>query len=56
MKIGIPYAFSVLGKNNVVECPVCKIHIELKQKKDFESNSINEYAEHYKKEHNSIDK
>ena len=35
----------------VVQCPVCGAFIEEKEKKDFESHTGSEYAEHYEQQH-----
>lgn len=48
----IPYAdrVQVLGEWCSI-CPACKRAIPLKERKDFESFSGREYAEHYVTEH-----
>lgn len=55
---GIPYApeFMVTTVDGdfvawVARCPVCGAFIELREKKDFESNTGSEYARHYEVEH-----
>ena len=46
--IGIPYARTVEVEGRwFAICPACDEHIELLERKDFESFTKREYAEHY---------
>jgi hypothetical protein len=47
--IGVPYAHRV--EPDLVECPVCKLHIRLTTMKDQDSFAATEYAEHYRQAH-----
>jgi len=49
--LGIPYAFHDLDDPGVVICPVCSKRIRLTRRKDEESMSGDEYAQHYQEEH-----
>jgi hypothetical protein len=55
---GIPYAYHYTVVDiddhfvaNVVKCPVCGVYIEEVERKDEESHSGVEYAEHYEQQH-----
>ena len=50
--IGIPYARRVeIDGAWYSICPRCEAKIELRERKDFESHSGREYAEHFAAEH-----
>ncbi len=52
--IGIPYADHVWDEENGVMyevCPVCQEGFALTERKDFESFTGNDYANHYEHEH-----
>lgn len=53
MKIGIPYASRHVDDDGqwYCVCPECGQRIDLNQRKDFESLSGREYAEHYEDHH-----
>jgi hypothetical protein len=52
MSIGIPYATKEQDEHGwYAICPICDIHIYLTERKDFESFSAREYADHYAAEH-----
>jgi hypothetical protein len=54
MTIGIPYArheFDADGE--YVVCPVCSQHVRLEERKDFESFTGREYADHYAERHDA---
>jgi hypothetical protein len=49
----VPYALTNVDAFGIhwATCPVCGLKIRLRHKKDFESYSKREYAEHYKETH-----
>lgn len=50
-RIGVPYARDCAQCWKASICPACGAHIENKQRKDFESFSKVEYAQHWVAEH-----
>jgi uncharacterized C2H2 Zn-finger protein len=53
---GVPYARAgVRGRNGTATCPRCGLVIVLRERKDFESMTGSEYAEHYNAEHATDD-
>ena len=50
--MSVPYAEQIeIGEGNYAEvCPVCGLAIPLAERKDFESFTGREYADHYEKE------
>ena len=49
--IGIPYARGCERCYNAVVCPACGKHIDTVERKDFESFTGSEYADHWSAEH-----
>lgn len=49
LAFGIPYAYQ--NEDNTVTCPFCGARIREVERKDFESFTGREYAEHYTREH-----
>ena len=55
--IGIPYAMAVWlddGRAGVV-CPECYLVVITRERKDHESYTGREYAEHYEAEHKGVE-
>jgi hypothetical protein len=51
-RIGIPFALQLRDAAGAyVRCPVCNVRVNLIERKDFESFTRREYAQHYAAKH-----
>jgi hypothetical protein len=51
-RVGVPFAEKkLIGRSCFAVCPDCKLEVRLSKRKDSESWSNAEYAEHWTKEH-----